>query len=130
MGYSFLQNPWYSLALEATGVVQYYLLWVAVIEHSHDIAPEGLTSTIITISGAIHFSIGKSSSGIIARTIMDTFGGRFAFRFYACICLAVAILYSIYVYFRRRHSSTKHTLNPSPQKTKSLPIENGNGEKK
>lgn len=58
LGYSFLKNPWISLVLELHGAISYYLLWVAVIEHSHSIAPEGLTSTVIAVAGAIHYSAG------------------------------------------------------------------------
>lgn len=58
LGYSFLKNPWISLGLELHGAISYYLLWVAVIEHSNSIAPEGLKSTVIAVAGGIHYSAG------------------------------------------------------------------------
>ncbi|GFT42781.1 MFS_1_like domain-containing protein [Nephila pilipes] len=111
MGYSLLHNPWYSLLLEATGIITYYLLWVAVIEHSHKIAPEGLTSTIITLSGAIHYSVGKSTSGLSGGFIMNAFGGRAAFRFNAILCLSFAVFYGLYILIRKKCSGRKHELN-------------------
>ncbi|KAF8767346.1 Major facilitator superfamily like protein [Argiope bruennichi] len=122
-GYSFLRNPWFALALEATGILNYYLLWVAVVVHSHDIAPEGLTSTVITISGAIHYSIGKASSGLTGGLIMNAFGGRVAFRFNALLCLACVVLYGFYIFFRNRYTSMKLKIDPSPQNMKVFHIE-------
>lgn len=58
-GYSFLQDPWYSLILEVTNIFTYHLLWVAVIVHSHELAPEGLTATVISSAGSIHYHLGK-----------------------------------------------------------------------
>ncbi|GBM23270.1 hypothetical protein AVEN_26006-1 [Araneus ventricosus] len=127
-GYSFLRNPWFALALEATGILNYYLLWVAVVVYSHDIAPEGLTSTIITISGAIHYSVGKASSGLTGGLIMNAFGGRVAFRFNALLCLACVVLYGFFIFFRKRYTSMKHKIDPSPQNLKVFHIataENG-----
>ncbi|GFQ92260.1 MFS_1_like domain-containing protein [Trichonephila clavata] len=116
-GYSFLENPWYALILEANGILTYYLLWVAVVEHSHDIAPEGLTSTIITISGAIHYSIGKATSGLSAGFIMSAFGGKVAFRFNALLCLCCAFFYGSYVFIRKRCLGKKHKLDHADTST-------------
>ncbi|GFS91143.1 MFS_1_like domain-containing protein [Nephila pilipes] len=101
LGYSFLQDPWYSLVLEATNIFTYHLLWVAVILHSHDIAPEGLTATVIATAGSIHYHIGKSSGSSIGGFIMDAFDGRVAFRVMGIICLISAVLYALYLYIRR-----------------------------
>lgn len=60
-GYSFLYNPWLSLILEGTRGFSYHLFWVAAVQHSHDVAPVGLVSTVTAVSGAIHFAIGKSA---------------------------------------------------------------------
>ncbi|XP_035219887.1 uncharacterized protein LOC118192967 [Stegodyphus dumicola] len=78
VGYSFLINPWFTLLLEVSAVFTYHLLWVAVIVHSHEIAPEGLTATVISVAGAIHYSVGKASSSLIGGLIMSAFGGRLA----------------------------------------------------
>lgn len=59
ISYSFLQDPWIALLIEATTIFTYHLLWVAVIVHSHSIAPEGLTATIIATAGGVHYSLGK-----------------------------------------------------------------------
>lgn len=59
IGYSLLYDPWLALLIEVTGIVTYHLLWVAVIVHSHSIAPEGLTATVISTAGGIHYSLGK-----------------------------------------------------------------------
>lgn len=59
IGYSLLRDPWFALLIECTSIFTYHLLWVAVIVHSHDIAPEGLRATVISTAGGVHFSIGK-----------------------------------------------------------------------
>jgi hypothetical protein len=59
VGYSFLIDPWWCLLIESASILTYHVLWVAVIVHSHHIAPEGLASTVITTAGAIHFGLGK-----------------------------------------------------------------------
>ncbi|CAL1279690.1 unnamed protein product [Larinioides sclopetarius] len=128
IGYSFLRNPWFALVLEATGILNYYLLWVAVVIYSHDIAPKGLTSTVITIAGAIHYSVGKTTSGLTSGLIMDAFGGKVAFRFNALLCLASVVLYGFFIFFRKRYISMKHKIDPSPQNLKVFHIktaENG-----
>lgn len=58
-GYSFLYNPWLSLILEGTRGFSYHLFWVAAVQHSHNVAPVGLVSTVTAVSGAIHFAVGK-----------------------------------------------------------------------
>ncbi|GIY97735.1 MFS_1_like domain-containing protein [Caerostris extrusa] len=99
--YSFLQDPWYSLVLEGTNIFTYHLLWVAVVLYSHEIAPEGLTSTVIATAGSIHYHIGKSSGSLVGGFIMDAFNGRVAFRVVGIICLVSAVLYALYLYIRR-----------------------------
>lgn len=59
IGYSFLYDPWLSLIIESTTIFTYHLLWVSVVTHSHSIAPEGLTATVIAGVGGLHYSIGK-----------------------------------------------------------------------
>ncbi|XP_035219879.1 major facilitator superfamily domain-containing protein 6-like [Stegodyphus dumicola] len=108
LGYSFLYDPWFALLLEFTSVFTYHMLWVAVVIHSHDIAPEGLTATVISTAGAIHYSIGKGIGSLIGGLIMDAYGGRTAFRVIAIICLVAAVLYGFYVYIRLSYFRTKH----------------------
>lgn len=59
IGYSYLLDPWLALLVEVTSIFTYHLLWVAVIVHSHSIAPEGLTATVIATAGGVHYSLGK-----------------------------------------------------------------------
>ncbi|KFM63074.1 Major facilitator superfamily domain-containing protein 6, partial [Stegodyphus mimosarum] len=110
IGYSFLFNPWYSLLLEATSVFTFHLLWVTVILHSHKIAPEGMTATVISTAGGIHFNIGKGSGSLIGGLIMDSFGGRLAYRVIAVICLISAVMYGIYIYIRRIYFTENHDI--------------------
>ncbi|XP_035219871.1 uncharacterized protein LOC118192957 isoform X2 [Stegodyphus dumicola] len=110
IGYSFLYNPWYSLLIEITSVFTYHLLWVAVILHSHEIAPEGLKATVISTAGGIHFTIGKCSSSLVAGLIMDSFGGRIAYRVIAIVCLIFAAIYGIYLYIRRTCFREEHDI--------------------
>ncbi|KFM80402.1 Major facilitator superfamily domain-containing protein 6, partial [Stegodyphus mimosarum] len=110
IGYSFLFDPWYSLFLEVTSIFTYHLLWVAVILHSHEIAPEGLTATVISTAGGIHYSIGKGSGSLIGGLIMDSFGGRIAYRVIAIICLISAVIYGIYLYIRRICFTENHDI--------------------
>ncbi|KFM63076.1 Major facilitator superfamily domain-containing protein 6-A, partial [Stegodyphus mimosarum] len=107
-GYSFLYDPWLALLLEFTSVFTYHMLWVAVVIHSHDIAPEGLTATVISTAGAIHYSIGKGIGSLTGGLIMDAYGGRTAFRVIAIICLVSAVIYGLYVYIRLSYLRTKH----------------------
>jgi len=100
LGISFLVNPWYSLLLEGFGAITYYLLWVAVVLHSHKLAPEGMRATVVAVAGAIHYSIGKTSSGLVGGLVMNSFGGRVAFRLIAIICLLSALLYGLYLHIR------------------------------
>ncbi|KAG8186885.1 hypothetical protein JTE90_023774 [Oedothorax gibbosus] len=111
LGYSVLKNPWLALALELHSIFTYYLLWVAVIEHSHSIAPEGLTSTVIAISGAVHYNAGKTTSGLIGGIVMSEFGGIMAFRLLAIICFSVFVLYTLFFILRRKHISKKHHID-------------------
>lgn len=111
IGYSLLYDPWLSLVLEAANIVTYHLLWVAVIVHSHSIAPEGLVATVISLAGAIHFSIGKGTGGFVYGRIMDAYGGRIAYRVMAMICLLSAVFYAIYVYVRKTCYTGNHTLD-------------------
>ncbi|XP_035219875.1 uncharacterized protein LOC118192958 isoform X2 [Stegodyphus dumicola] len=111
VGYSLLYNPWLALLLEITTVLSYHLLWVAVVIHSHDIAPEGLTATVISTAGAIHYSIGKFTGSLIGGLIMDAYGGRTAFRVIAIICLVAAVMYGLYVYISRSCFTTKQDFN-------------------
>ncbi|XP_015917156.1 major facilitator superfamily domain-containing protein 6-A [Parasteatoda tepidariorum] len=101
IGYSLLKNPWLSLLLESHNIVTYHLLWVAVILRSHEIAPEGLTATVISAAGSIHYQIGKTSGSLIARVVMNRYGGPIAFQVLAAMCFISAVLYSLYLYFRR-----------------------------
>nr|XP_015917159.1 uncharacterized protein LOC107446893 isoform X1 [Parasteatoda tepidariorum] len=113
-GYSFILNPWTSLFLEAFGGFTYYLLWVAVVQHSHELALDGTRATVVAVAGALHFSFGKTTASLIGGLVMDSFGGRAAFRLIAIICLTSAILYSIYLYVRHSAgSSRKFKLNTS-----------------
>ncbi|XP_054708112.1 major facilitator superfamily domain-containing protein 6-like protein A [Uloborus diversus] len=107
IGYSVLYNPWLSLLLEATCILTYHLLWVAVIQNSHDIAPEGMTATVIATAGGIHYSIGKVSGSMISAFIMNAYGGRNAFRVVAVICLVSSVFYGLYLYVRRRYVHNK-----------------------
>ncbi|XP_055936333.1 major facilitator superfamily domain-containing protein 6-like isoform X1 [Argiope bruennichi] len=101
IGYSFLKDPWYALILEAMNIFTYHLLWVAVVLHSHELAPEGLTATVISTAGSIHYHIGKASGSSIGGFVMDAFNGRVAFRVMGIICLISAVLYAFYLYIRR-----------------------------
>ncbi|XP_042894931.1 major facilitator superfamily domain-containing protein 6 [Parasteatoda tepidariorum] len=114
IGYSILYDPWLSLILESTNVLTYHLLWVAVVLHSHEIAPEGMTATVISIAGSIHYHLGKTTGGLIGGFIMDTFNGRVAFRVVAIICTCCAVIYSIYLIIRRKCFSVKY---PEPKDT-------------
>lgn len=107
IGYSFLVNPWLSLLLESFGALTYYLLWVAVIIYSHELAPEGLRATVVAVAGAIHYSVGKATGGLVGGLVMDSFGGRVAFRLIAVICLVAAVLYGIYLSVRNTFLSMK-----------------------
>ncbi|KAG8173707.1 hypothetical protein JTE90_008370 [Oedothorax gibbosus] len=109
--YSVLKNPWLALALDLPNIFTYYLLWVAVIEHSHSIAPERLTSAVIVISGAVHYNAGKTTSGLIGGIVMSEFGGIMAFRLLAIICFSVFVLYTLFFILRRKHISKKHHID-------------------
>lgn len=102
IGYSFLKDPWISLILEASNILTYHLLWVAVILHSHALAPEGMTATIISIAGSLHYHFGKTVGSLVGGLIMDAFGGKVAFRVVAIICFVAALLYALYLIIRRK----------------------------
>lgn len=110
IGYSLLYDPWLSLLIEATSIATYHLFWVAVIVHSHNIAPEGLKATIIATAGGVHYCLGKSAGGFFGGQIMGSFGGRIAFRIIASVCLITAVFYAIYLYIRKTCFSGTHDL--------------------
>ncbi|XP_015908921.2 major facilitator superfamily domain-containing protein 6-A isoform X2 [Parasteatoda tepidariorum] len=115
IGYSFLKDPWMSLLLESANIVTYHLLWVAVILKSHEMAPEGLTATVISAAGSIHFQLSKTSGSLIARFVMNNFGGPAAYRFVAGMCFVVAVFYSLYLYCRNCYASQFQVLEQSNQ---------------
>lgn len=100
IGYSLLYDPWLSLLIEVANAVTYHLLWVAVIRHSHSLAPEGLVATVISTAGGIHFGLGRAS-GSLNGLIMNAYGGRVAFRVMAIISLVTAVFYAIFLYVRK-----------------------------
>ncbi|XP_054714243.1 uncharacterized protein LOC129223890 [Uloborus diversus] len=102
IGYSFLYNPWLSLLLEVTCILTYHLLWVAVLQNSYDIAPEGMTATVISTAGSIHYGAGKVSASVISGLIMNVYGGRVAFRVLAVICLVSSVFYGLFLCARKR----------------------------
>lgn len=111
VGYSLIYDPRMALLIEVSNIFTYHLLWVAVVVYCHSIAPEGLAATVISTAGGIHFSIGKGTGGLIGGHVMDSFGGRIAFRVMALICLTTAILYAIYLYAKKLCCTKNNSLD-------------------
>ncbi|KAG8174169.1 hypothetical protein JTE90_023419 [Oedothorax gibbosus] len=102
VAFSFLVEPWYSILI---GIVPYTLSynlnWVAVVEFSHDLAPEGLYASVIVMAGLIHYVFCRMTASLIGGMLMDAYGGRVAFRVMGGINLTTAILYGCFCYCRR-----------------------------
>lgn len=60
VSYSFIIEPWYAVLI---GVVvytfSYHLLWVAVIQYAHTLAPDGLYATVIVMAGVLHYVVSE-----------------------------------------------------------------------
>lgn len=101
--YSFLQDPWWSLPCEAFGILTYHLLWVTVVTHTYEVAPPGLTAAVLSVAGGIHFNLGIGIGSLIGGFVWSKYGGRFAFRLMAMICVGTSALYAFYILCKRRN---------------------------
>ncbi|GFY48253.1 major facilitator superfamily domain-containing protein 6 [Trichonephila inaurata madagascariensis] len=59
IAYSYLQTAWFALLIDLTTVVNYQLLWVAVMNYCIKITPDGIVAIVNSTAGSIHFTIGK-----------------------------------------------------------------------
>lgn len=58
-GYSLIYDPLLTLVFEALRSCIGHIFWVAAVQHSQDVAPEGLVATVTAVSCTLHCAIGK-----------------------------------------------------------------------
>ncbi|GIY42514.1 hypothetical protein CEXT_395011 [Caerostris extrusa] len=95
--FSVMDNPWYVLILQSLTIFTYHLFVVSMMQYSVKISLEGLQATVKVLSGAIHYNIGKLVSSVFGGYIMNTFGGRTAYKVLACFTLVYAVIYGSYL---------------------------------
>ncbi|GBM49321.1 hypothetical protein AVEN_199032-1 [Araneus ventricosus] len=103
-GYSFLQATWPAILLELATIVNYQLLWVAVMSFCVAITPKGLVATVNTTAGSIHFTIGRMTGGFLGGLLISNFDTRTAYRVMAIANTAFAVLYGVFLCCKRRFS--------------------------
>ncbi|GFR21023.1 MFS_1_like domain-containing protein [Trichonephila clavata] len=103
IAYSYLQTAWLALLIEVTTVVNYQLLWVAVMNYCIKITPDGIVAIVNSTAGSIHYTIGRITGGSFGGFLMSTYGSRHAFRIVGIMNFVAAFLSVIFLYFRRRH---------------------------
>ncbi|GFV43989.1 MFS_1_like domain-containing protein [Trichonephila clavipes] len=103
IAYSYLQTAWLALLIEVTTVMNYQLLWVAVMNYCIKITPDGIVAIVNSTAGSIHYTIGRITGGSFGGFLMSTFGSRNAFRIVGIMNFVAAFLCGVYLYFRRKH---------------------------
>ncbi|GFR21020.1 major facilitator superfamily domain-containing protein 6 [Trichonephila clavata] len=74
IGYSYLQTAWLALLIEVTTVVNYQLLWVAVMNYCIKITPDGIVAIVNSTAGSVHFTVGRITGGSFGGFLMSTYG--------------------------------------------------------
>ncbi|GBM84953.1 hypothetical protein AVEN_120220-1 [Araneus ventricosus] len=123
--FSAMEEPWIALIIESTTILSYHLFWVAVIQYSDEIAPDGLVAIMKILAGSLHYNIGKLGSTFVGGYVMNTYGGRTAFTVLGCIALAYTFVYGSYLIIQRLKQKKVRITLESPS-AKEIPEENPN----
>ncbi|GFR25518.1 hypothetical protein TNCT_146761 [Trichonephila clavata] len=70
--FSLMLEPWFSVVIEATSILNYHLFWVAVMQYVTKIAPDGLQATLKVMAGSLHFNIGRLISTLYLSWLSTT----------------------------------------------------------
>ncbi|XP_065567359.1 uncharacterized protein LOC136031641 isoform X3 [Artemia franciscana] len=110
IGYSFLQDPWISLALESLKFLSYHLLQCAACSFCALKAPKGLLATLTSIYGAIHYQLGRSIGAYVGGLLIPKFGLRELFRILAYVAVTVGTTYLLIDFFILRRIARRRAL--------------------
>ena len=93
--YSFIPNAWYVLAIEPLHGVTFGALWAAATSYGGQIAPPGMTATVIGVISAVHFELGPVIAGLAGGTVYSIYGARATFRGIAAMAIVSCVLFAI-----------------------------------
>ncbi|KAG8234738.1 hypothetical protein J437_LFUL000973 [Ladona fulva] len=99
MGYSFIDNAWWSFPFEAIEALAVHLMWVAAATYCATICPKNLLATLIGVLGMAHFSLGRGSGSFVGGFLLGSVGTRESFRIMGYLAGAGGVLYGILHYF-------------------------------
>ncbi|GIY36165.1 MFS_1_like domain-containing protein [Caerostris extrusa] len=81
--------------------LSFHLLWVAAMNFCVEISPEDLKGSVVIFAGTLHYSVGVAIGSLVGGLLMSAYGGSRAFQIIAAVDLVTAVLYSIYLLFRK-----------------------------
>ncbi|CAM9625674.1 unnamed protein product [Chrysoparadoxa australica] len=98
--YATVQNPWHALPAEALRGVTFAGMWAASTFHAHEIAPPGMSTTLLGILNGVYGGIGQSLGSLIGGALSNALGTAHAFLVYASVD---AVLLVVFLLYRHAH---------------------------
>ncbi|CAB3378367.1 Hypothetical predicted protein [Cloeon dipterum] len=107
IGYSLIDDPWWSFPFEAMEASAVHLMWVAAATYCTLLAPHNLLASIIGILGMAHFSLGRGFGSFVGGFLISEVGAREAFQAMGYMAAAGGCAYGILHAFWLRHLELK-----------------------
>ncbi|XP_059480405.1 major facilitator superfamily domain-containing protein 6-like [Neocloeon triangulifer] len=103
VGYSMIDDPWWSFPFEAMEASAVHLMWVAAATYCTLLAPHNLLASIIGILGMAHFSLGRGFGSFVGGFLISDIGAREAFRMMGYMAAVGGVVYGLLHAFWLRH---------------------------
>ena len=97
LGFSYLTNAWYILIFQIFHMFGFGMFWVAAMCHTTDLAPQGMTATMLGILNGVHFGFAQGIATIAGGAIYRKYGGRLLYRSFAIISAAWSAFLFVYI---------------------------------